>query len=96
MRSDRSTEAFLRYALGQADIREEPNWPRIEGIADVFRFSFRRQRYDVRYVVETSPDLVNWHELTVNPGRVGEDVAVSVPMGAACFFRLRLEAASLH
>jgi hypothetical protein len=58
---------------------------------NVLRFSFRRAREDVTYIVESSIDLVKWDEVETNPGVVGEDVVVEIPAdGDRRFIHLRV------
>jgi hypothetical protein len=62
-----------------------------ESTGDSIRFTFRRSREDVTYIVERSNNLHGWEEIETNPGTVGEDVVVEVPaIGDRSFIRLRL------
>ncbi len=42
--------------------------------------AFQRVRADLDYLVETSTDLSGWSPLALNPGVVGEETSVSVPL----------------
>jgi hypothetical protein len=56
-------------------------------------FSFLRERDELTYVTEGSPDLSTWTDISTNPGNVGEVVTVvqAVPDGAVKYFmRLRV------
>ena len=62
---------------------------------DSLEYTFFRARGedDATYIVESSSDMTNWSEVTVNPGSAGNAVTVSIPMGddAKVFARLRVD-----
>lgn len=92
-REDRSAQALLKYALGENSVSAGVEWPVIRSIDGRLKFEFLRQRNDVRYIVQASPDLVTWVDVATNPGTVGARVEFMWPMQtAAQFLRLRLEA----
>jgi hypothetical protein len=62
-----------------------------EPVGNMLRFTFRREREDVTYIVESSIDLVKWDEVETNPGVVGEEVVVEIPAdGDRRFIHLRV------
>jgi hypothetical protein len=77
---------LIKYALGMpgnapADRSQLPTASRGTE-SNAFDFNFRRERSELTYIVETSPDLSenSWTEYLINPGNVGENVTVSVPI----------------
>lgn len=80
---------FLEYALGGDPLARD-------GASAFEAFTgdsgpglrFLRANAGVTYIVETSTDLASWRPVAVNPGDVGEVVAVEVPVSDRAFLRL--------
>lgn len=60
----------------------------------VLSIAFTRLRPDVTYTVQVSDDLVDWDDLSVNPGEIGGLVVVDDPSWPALpkrFLRIEIQ-----
>lgn len=73
---------FRKYAYGidRPKVAAAPNWTITTSAATGINFTFMRARPELKYSVQTSPDLVTWNEFAVNPGSSGQQVNVTVPV----------------
>lgn len=73
---------YTKFAFGISNPKQraEPNWSISAALETGLRFSFVRAQPNLHYRVQTSVDLVNWDDYEVNPGQVGEQVVVTVPV----------------
>ncbi len=89
---------LMKYALGMPGnaMANPSELPSASGgmESSTFNFIFRRERSELTYTIETSPDLSpdSWTEYSINPGNVGNTVTVSIPIDISGkgFCRLRV------
>lgn len=84
---------LLAYGLSQesGSAAPSPVEPQLSVAAGVPSYLFFRGRSAATYRVLYSPDLSTWSDLVVNPGSVGVEVAVPLPVSTKGFVRLRVE-----
>ncbi len=85
---------LLEYALGMSPAGNSvAGLPSAVVVSNELQYTFRRERADLTYIVETSDTLTvgSWTTVATNPGTVGQNVTVNIPLaGVKKFVRLRV------
>lgn len=78
-----SNFAKFAYGIPNPKLPGVPNWSNTASLTTGIRVSFQRARAELNYRVQTSSDLAHWNDYVVNPGSVGDQVVVSIPISPA-------------